>query len=90
MARRNPKQPKVFPIAGAITKPLATAPIADSSRLLLERFLSAQDMVIASANAAADAYVRTAMKLDDIDPEEGWMFNRRKMRWEKHPVVADA
>lgn len=91
MARRRLKKSKVLPFrAGASNKPLATAPLYDSTRLLLERFISSQDAVVANANAAFDTFVRSLMKIEEINPEEGWMFNRQRMRWEQYPVPADA
>jgi len=90
MARRGKKVLPFPKSVGDSTKRIATAPISDHARLLLERFLSAQDAVVSSANAAADACIRAVMKLDDRDPDEGWMFNRQKMRWEQYPVPSDA
>lgn len=85
MARRRSN---VLPIRPS--RAITTQPLTDAQRLVIEKFLAAQDSVIAQANAAADVFIRLLMREGELDPDQGWMFNRQKMRWEKHPVPADA
>jgi hypothetical protein len=71
-------------------KPLATRKVSDYERLLLDRGFAALDAVIAQTNVAADQFVRSVMISAKCNPEDGWMFNRQKMQWEKYPVANDA
>lgn len=87
MARRRPN---VLPIRPGAPRPVTTRPLTDKERLSVEKFLAAQDAVIQNANVAADAFLRVVMREAGMDADDGWMFNRQKMRWEKHPVPADA
>jgi hypothetical protein len=85
------RRSNVLPLRpGASNKPITTRPLSDRERLVTEKFLAAQDSVIAQANAAADVFIRLLMREAGLEVDEGWMFNRHKMRWEKHPVPADA
>lgn len=82
--------PKVLPIRGASNKPLSTRNLSDSERLAVEKGLAALDAIVGQASVAANELVLSVMRNSEMFPEDGWMFNRQKMRWEKYPVPADA
>lgn len=85
MARRKNK---VLPLRPG--KQVEVRKVSDAERLMLEKGLAAFDAVVAQANVAANEFVRAVMVTAKCNPEEGWMFRRDKMQWEKHPVPTDA
>ena len=85
MSKRN----LPFPRNGA-SNTVEHRALSDQERLLIERFLSSQDAVVAQANAAAEQFIRAMLLHGEMNPEDGWKFNRDKMRWEKHPVPVNA
>jgi hypothetical protein len=89
MARKGRKVLR-FPSQQSSRKPVVTRKVSDRERLILEPGIAALDAVVQQANVAFEVFVRSVMITAKCNPEEGWMFNRVKMQWEKHAVPKNA
>lgn len=82
-----------FPTGAASSKPLETKPLSDADKLQWQKFLGPAEQCVAAVqvaiNNSANVLAERMMRDAGLDPEDGWQFNKDKLRWERRAVPAE-